>query len=164
MQAMFHLCRCGVVSRECDAQVLGCSSAGLRAPEVLSDSAKTWVDSKRRDLTQLMWSSAGIVRRRADMKAALQQLATLHHDVQVQILLPADSFSAADAYQTARGIWAATSASLTDVLRSSCACRVHERPAAMCLCWGLQKAGYRRYEHTTSSCISANGLPALLRC
>ena len=50
---------------------------------MLSESAKTWVDSKRRDLTELMWSRAGIVRRRADMKAALQQLATLHHDVQV---------------------------------------------------------------------------------
>ena len=45
-----------------------------------------WVDSKRRDLTQLMWSSAGIVRRRSDMKAALQQLATLHHEVQVSSL------------------------------------------------------------------------------
>ena len=72
-----------MVSRTCDAEVLGCAPAGLRAPEVLSESAKTWVDSKRRDLTELMWSSAGIVRRRADMKAALQQLATLHHDVQV---------------------------------------------------------------------------------
>lgn len=39
--------------------------------------------SKRRDLTQLMWDAAGIVRRRADMKAALQQLAILHHEVQV---------------------------------------------------------------------------------
>ena len=52
---------------------------------MLSESAKVWVDSKRRDLTQLMWSSAGIVRRRADMKAALQQLATLHRDVQVSM-------------------------------------------------------------------------------
>ena len=34
-------------------------------------------------MTQLMWDSAGIVRRRADMKAALQHLATLHHEVQV---------------------------------------------------------------------------------
>ena len=42
-----------------------------------------WVESKRRDVTQLMWESAGIVRRRADMKAALQHLATLHHEVQV---------------------------------------------------------------------------------
>ena len=53
---------------------------------MLSDSTKMWVDSKRRDLTQLMWSSAGIVRRRTDMKAALQQLATLHHEVQVSVL------------------------------------------------------------------------------
>ena len=57
--------------------------AGLRTPERLSESAAAWVDSKRRDLTQLMWDAAGIVRRRADMKAALQQLATLHHEVQV---------------------------------------------------------------------------------
>ena len=42
-----------------------------------------WVESKRTDVTQLMWDSAGIVRRRADMKAALQHLATLHHEVQV---------------------------------------------------------------------------------
>ena len=42
-----------------------------------------WVESKRSDVTQLMWDSAGIVRRRADMKAALQHLATLHHEVQV---------------------------------------------------------------------------------
>ena len=42
-----------------------------------------WVESKRIDVTQLMWDSAGIVRRRADMKAALQHLATLHHEVQV---------------------------------------------------------------------------------
>ena len=34
-------------------------------------------------MTQLMWESAGIVRRRADMKAALQHLAVLHHEVQV---------------------------------------------------------------------------------
>ncbi len=57
--------------------------AGLRTPERLSESTAAWVDSKRRDLTQLMWDAAGIVRRRADMKAALQQLATLHHEVQV---------------------------------------------------------------------------------
>ena len=53
---------------------------------MLSESAKMWVDSKRRDLTQLMWSSAGIVRVRDDMKVALQQLATLHHEVQVSNL------------------------------------------------------------------------------
>ena len=35
-------------------------------------------------MAQLMWDSAGIVRRRADMKAALQHLATLHHEVQVR--------------------------------------------------------------------------------
>ena len=34
-------------------------------------------------MTRLMWDAAGIVRRRADMKAALQHLATLHHEVQV---------------------------------------------------------------------------------
>ena len=42
-----------------------------------------WVERKRSDVTQLMWDSAGIVRRRADMKAALQHLAMLHHEVQV---------------------------------------------------------------------------------
>ncbi len=42
-----------------------------------------WVAAKRAELTAVMWSAAGIVRRRADMKEALQQLAGMHFDVQV---------------------------------------------------------------------------------
>lgn len=43
-----------------------------------------WVAAKRAELTAVMWSAAGIVRRRADMKEALQQLAGMHFDVQVR--------------------------------------------------------------------------------
>ncbi|BDA46936.1 L-aspartate oxidase [Coccomyxa sp. Obi] len=51
-------------------------------PRELSVPTKEWVVAKRAELTSLMWSAAGIVRRRADMKEALQQLAGMHVDVQ----------------------------------------------------------------------------------
>lgn len=46
--------------------------SGTAAPRPLPASAAAWVADKRRELTGLMWSAAGIVRRQADMKAALQ--------------------------------------------------------------------------------------------
>lgn len=46
--------------------------SGGSAPRPLPASAAAWVADKRRELTGLMWSAAGIVRRQADMKAALQ--------------------------------------------------------------------------------------------
>ncbi|EIE21935.1 L-aspartate oxidase [Coccomyxa subellipsoidea C-169] len=55
---------------------------GLSAPRRLSVSNNEWVAAKRAELTAVMWSAAGIVRRRADMKEALQQLAGMHFDVQ----------------------------------------------------------------------------------
>ena len=66
-----------------------CVHAGSRAPRPLLESTAAWVAAKRADLTQVMWGGAGIVRRRADMKRALQSLASLHHEVQVgQSILP----------------------------------------------------------------------------
>ena len=59
-----------------------CLCAG---PQELSVPTKEWVVAKREELTLLMWSAAGIVRRRADMKEALQQLAGMHVDVQARV-------------------------------------------------------------------------------
>eukprot|EP00887_Chlorella_sp_A99_P002689 scaffold6.g2689.t1 len=48
------------------------------APRALSEAAAAWVAAKRRELNELMWGAAGIVRRRADMKAALAGIAQLY--------------------------------------------------------------------------------------
>ncbi len=61
-------------------------------PQELSIPKKEWVVAKRAELTSLMWSAAGIVRRRTDMKEALQQLAGMHVDVQARIA-PAPAWS-----------------------------------------------------------------------
>lgn len=55
--------------------------SGTAAPRPLPASAAAWVADKRRELTGLMWSAAGIVRRQADMKAALQSISQLHVEV-----------------------------------------------------------------------------------
>ena len=47
--------------------------AGSKAPAQLSAATREWVGAKRRQLTATMWRGAGIVRRRADITAALQQ-------------------------------------------------------------------------------------------
>ncbi|KAL4457388.1 hypothetical protein ABPG75_012253 [Micractinium tetrahymenae] len=52
--------------------------SGPRAPRPLSPSATAWVAAKRGQLQGLMWSAAGIVRRQADMKAALREIAELY--------------------------------------------------------------------------------------
>jgi hypothetical protein len=52
--------------------------SGARAPRPLPPSAADWVAAKRRQLTELMWRGAGIVRRQADMKAALSGIAELY--------------------------------------------------------------------------------------
>jgi aspartate oxidase len=53
---------------------------------VLSGSTKEWVAQKRVQLNSLMLNAAGIVRRVSNMKAALQQLAAMHYDVEVRHL------------------------------------------------------------------------------
>lgn len=67
--------------------LFGMCCAGPLALKQLSVSNKEWVAAKRAELTAVMWNAAGIVRRRADMKEALQQLAGMHFDVQVVTLL-----------------------------------------------------------------------------
>lgn len=52
--------------------------SGPRAPRPLSPAAAAWVAAKRGQLQELMWGAAGIVRRQADMKAALREIAQLY--------------------------------------------------------------------------------------
>lgn len=52
--------------------------SGARAPRPLSPAAAAWVAAKRGQLQELMWGAAGIVRRQADMKAALREIAQLY--------------------------------------------------------------------------------------
>ena len=59
------------------AAAAGAHFAGAAAPRPLPPSAAAWVADKRRELTGLMWGAAGIVRRQADMKGALQAIAQL---------------------------------------------------------------------------------------
>lgn len=52
--------------------------AGVRAPRPLSRAASAWVAAKRSELTQLMWSAAGIVRHQGQMKQARDSIAELY--------------------------------------------------------------------------------------
>lgn len=52
--------------------------SGAATPRPLPSTAAAWVADKRAELTGLMWSAAGIVRRQDDMKAALRAIAELY--------------------------------------------------------------------------------------
>jgi L-aspartate oxidase len=50
-------------------------------PRQLSQAASAWVAAKRRELGSLMWGNAGILRRTADMQAALTKLTSIATEV-----------------------------------------------------------------------------------
>ena len=52
----------------------------------LSPAAREWVAAKRSELTATVWHGAGIVRSRADMKAALQQASHVYLESKVRII------------------------------------------------------------------------------
>jgi hypothetical protein len=56
-----------------DARLSAGRRAGSQAPTELSAAARQWVAAKRGELGATLWQGAGIVRRRADIKASLQQ-------------------------------------------------------------------------------------------
>lgn len=57
------------------------AGAGLaRAAVSLPPGAAAWVAGRRRRLAELMWSAAGIVRRQADMKAAMSEIAGMYEE------------------------------------------------------------------------------------
>lgn len=56
-----------------DARPSAGRRAGSKAPAELSAAARQWVAAKRGELGATLWQGAGIVRRRADIKASLQQ-------------------------------------------------------------------------------------------
>jgi L-aspartate oxidase len=72
-----HAVRCAGGTMRAAAAAADFSTGG-RAPRPLSPSAAAWVAAKRRELQGLMWGAAGIVRRQADMKRALQDIAQLY--------------------------------------------------------------------------------------
>lgn len=55
--------------------------AEAQQPRRLSQAASAWVAAKRRELGALMWQNAGILRRMADMTAALNKLAAISEEV-----------------------------------------------------------------------------------
>lgn len=57
--------------------------AGSSAPAVLRQGTVDWILSKRQELQQLMWGSAGIRRRTKDLTSALQRLHLMRIDCQV---------------------------------------------------------------------------------
>ena len=58
--------------------------AGSTAAGRLSEASQAWVADRRKTFQGLMGSSAGIVRRQADMQRAIRAAADLSHEVQVQ--------------------------------------------------------------------------------
>ena len=57
----------------------------LQAPAVLATSSSEWVAATRKELTELMWSNAGIVRNTADMQKGLTRLSTLCMEVKALV-------------------------------------------------------------------------------
>ncbi len=63
------------------AAIEGADFNGPRAPRALSQAASAWVAAKRSELTQVMWTSAGIVRHQAKIQAALQDVAEIYLEI-----------------------------------------------------------------------------------
>lgn len=59
-----------------------------RAARPLSAAAAAWVDAKRAELRAVMWRGAGIVRRTADLRAALDDIAAIYVEVRIKRVTP----------------------------------------------------------------------------